>query len=81
VNRESLAKFSRIVACAVYVASLAWKNLQRKAGTLTNLLLGYKSSILRTLFKNELPCLGAVKICLEMRCMEVVNVKVKVFLA
>jgi hypothetical protein len=66
----------------VYDASLAfWKNLQRKAGTMTSLLLGYERSILRTRFENELPCLGAVKMCLGMRCMEGVNVKVKVFLA
>jgi hypothetical protein len=67
------------VACAVYDASLVfWKNLQGKAGKLTNLLLGYKMSILRTLFENELPYLGAIKMCLGMRCMKVVNVKVKV---
>jgi len=79
---QSNAKFSRTVACAVYDASLAlWKNLQRKAGILTNLLPSYKRSILRTLFENDLPYLGAVKMCLGMRCMEVVNVKVIVFLA
>jgi hypothetical protein len=68
------------MACAVYDASLAfWKNLQRKAGTLTNLLLGYKKSIFRMQYENEVPYLGIL--CLGMRCMEVVNVKFKVILA
>jgi len=76
------AKFGRTMACAVYVASLAvWKNLRRKTGTLTNLLLGYKRSILRTRFENEVPYLGTTKMCLGMRCMYDVNVKVNVVLA
>jgi hypothetical protein len=66
----------------VYDASLAHgKNLQRKAVTLTNLLLGYKRSILRARFENEVPYLGTSKLCLGMRCMDVVNIKVKVVLA
>jgi hypothetical protein len=46
-----------------------WKNLQWKAEELTNLLLGYKRSILRGRFENEPPSLGTVKISLGMRCM------------
>jgi len=79
---QTNAKCGRTVACAVYDASLAlWKNLRRKTGTPTSLLLGYKRSILRTRFENEVPYLGTTKICLGMRCMDDVNVKMKVVLA